>query len=170
MISITPAGIEHAEIIADVGQRSFYDAFSEHNSPDDMNKYLSEKFSTENIKKEILEPTAKFYIAYFENTPVGYLKLLAAEIPGEIKGKNPIEIQRIYVLKEYYDKKIGKELMLAAIDYASKNSFDSIWLGVWQLNIRAVEFYKKWGFEIFGSRNFKLGNDIKDDFLMIKPL
>jgi ribosomal protein S18 acetylase RimI-like enzyme len=170
MISIRPAGINDSEIIADVGSRSFQDAFGENNSPADMQKYLLEKFSIENIKKEISDVNAKFFIAYYNEIPAGYLKMVKSDVPAEIKEKNPVELQRIYVLKEYYDKKIGKELMHICTRYAIENNFDSVWLGVWQHNNKAVEFYKRWGFEIIGTRNFKLGNDIKEDYLMVKVL
>lgn len=170
MIRITEVSPEDAEIIADVGSRSFYDAFASSNSHDDMQKYLSEKFSPINIRKEISDSRAKFYLASYESLVVGYMKLINGDVPKEIKDKNSLELQRIYVLKEYYNKKIGNELMQLCIDYAAKNSFSSVWLGVWNQNKRAIEFYKRWGFEIFGERNFKLGNDVKDDFLMLKYL
>jgi len=170
MIKIRPAGINDSEIITDVGSRSFQEAFGTRNSPEDMQKYLSEKFSLENIKKEISDVNAKFFIAYFDEIPAGYMKLVKSEVPQELKVKNSLELQRIYVLKEYYDKKIGKELMQLCIDYATENKFNSVWLGVWQLNDKAVEFYKKWGFEIRGTRNFMLGNDLKEDYIMEKVL
>src|SRR4030095_16658034 len=170
MIKIRPAGINDSEIIADVGSRSFQDAFGMRNSPEDMQKYLSEKFSLENIIKEISDVNAKFFIAYFNEIPAGYLKLVKSDVPEEIKSRNSLELQRIYVLKQYYDKKVGKELMQLCFDYAIDNDFDSVWLGVWQLNDKAVEFYKRWGFEIRGIRNFMLGNDLKEDYLMEKVL
>jgi ribosomal protein S18 acetylase RimI-like enzyme len=170
MISIRPAGIKDSEIIADIGSRSFQDAFGSRNSPEDMQKYLLEKFSIENIKKEISDINANFFIAYYQEIPAGYLKLIKSEVPIEIKTGNSLELQRIYVLKEYYDKKIGKELMQLCIKYAKENNFESVWLGVWQLNNKAVEFYKRWGFKISGTRSFKLGDDIKNDYLMVKVL
>lgn len=170
MIAIKHADVSDAKVIADVGSRSFYDAFAEGNTPENMQNYLAEKFNVEHVTEEISNPDAEFCLAYFNNTPCGYLKLIKSTLPEQIKDLNSLELQRIYVLKEYYDKKIGKEMMQFAVDFAKNNGYDSIWLGVWQLNYRAVNFYKKWGFETFGTRNFKLGTDVKDDFLMIKKL
>lgn len=168
MITIRHADVSDAKIIADIGSRSFYDAFAASNTPEDMKNYLAEKFSEQHITEEISDPHADFFIAYSDNSPCGYLKLIKSIPPQLIKDLNTLELQRIYVLKEYYDMKIGKELMQLAVDFALKNGYDSIWLGVWQLNHRAVEFYYRWGFEVFGTRNFRLGNDVKDDYLMLK--
>lgn len=37
-------------------------------------------------------------------------------------------------------------------------------------NKRAFEFYLKWGFEIFSSQVFLLGNDVQKDWVMKKNL
>ena len=70
------------------------------------------------------------------------------------------------MLKEYLDKKVGKELMLQAINFSKQNNFETLFLGVWQENHRAVNFYKKFGFETFTIRTFQLGETLCDDFLM----
>jgi ribosomal protein S18 acetylase RimI-like enzyme len=168
MITIRRADIIDAPVIADIGSRSFYDAFAGSNTPENIQNYLAEKFSVQHITEEISNPDSEFFIAYSDNVPCGYMKLINNPLPEQIREFNSLELQRIYVLKEYYSMKIGKEMMKLAVDIAVMEGYDSIWLGVWQLNHRAVEFYKKWGFEIFGTRTFKLGTDIKDDYLMIK--
>ena len=168
MIDIKQAGIDDATLISGLGAKSFFEAFGEHNKKEDVELYIAEKFSIEHIKEEVSDPMASFFLAYYNENPAGYAKLINSMLPEQIKDLKAIEMQRIYVLKEYYSRKIGKELMLHTLDYAFSKGFNSMWLGVWQKNDSAVEFYKKWGFEIFGTRNFQLGSDIKDDFLMIK--
>ena len=41
-----------------------------------------------------------------------------------------------------------------------------IWLGVWEKNERALEFYKKNGFVAFDQHIFTLGTDVQTDILM----
>lgn len=170
MIKIRPASVDDAEIIKEVGAKSFEQAFAEHNSPEDMQKYLTERFSLEHIKEEIGDAHANFFIAFYNDAPVGYSKLILSNPPEKLKNKKAIEMQRIYVLQEYHSMKVGKELMQHAIDYSRQNGYEILWLAVWKLNEKAVAFYFKWGFEIFGERKFTLGNDEKDDHLMMKDL
>ena len=45
-----------------------------------------------------------------------------------------------------------------------------VWLGVWKQNKKAIDFYTKWGFRIFGECDFVLGNDLQKDWLMRKKI
>jgi len=80
--------------------------------------------------------------------------------------ENSLELQQIYVLKSYKGKGIGKKFMEAAINLARENNLEYVWLGVWKHNYKAIEFYKKKGFEKFGEHVFVLGKDEQVDYLM----
>jgi ribosomal protein S18 acetylase RimI-like enzyme len=69
-------------------------------------------------------------------------------------------------VQEYIGKGVGRELMAAAIREAGQRGCDSVWLGVWEKNPRAIAFYKKWGFQEVGSHVFQLGDDLQTDFIM----
>lgn len=72
-----------------------------------------------------------------------------------------IEINYIFVIKEYRNQNIAYEL----IDYMIKNNnFENITLEVNILNENAIKLYKKHGFEIIGIRE-KYYNGI-DGYLM----
>ena len=45
-----------------------------------------------------------------------------------------------------------------------------VWLGVWEENVRAINFYKKQGFNEFDKHIFMLGDDAQTDLLMRLPL
>ncbi len=56
------------------------------------------------------------------------------------------------------------------LSIAVQQEKDTLWLGVWKENSKAISFYKKWGFEIFDECDFVLGNDLQKDWLMKKGL
>ena len=56
--------------------------------------------------------------------------------------------------------------MNASIREAKQRGYDSLWLGVWEKNPRAIEFYKKWGFREVGSHVFMVGDDPQKDYIM----
>jgi ribosomal protein S18 acetylase RimI-like enzyme len=86
-----------------------------------------------------------------------------------IKQYRAIELKRIYVLKEYHSKKVGAALMGFALQFASEKQYEAVWLGVWEHNIKAQAFYKKWGFVDTGSsHNFPIGNTPQMDNWLIK--
>jgi ribosomal protein S18 acetylase RimI-like enzyme len=77
-----------------------------------------------------------------------------------------LKIQKIYVLPNYHGKGFGLELMKKARDFASKKLMNSMSLQVNRNNI-AVEFYKKFGFEIIDVQDFDIGNGyFMNDFVM----
>jgi ribosomal protein S18 acetylase RimI-like enzyme len=81
-----------------------------------------------------------------------------------------MEIERIYVLKEYHGHKIGQLLFEKAISIAKSMEKKYVWLGVWEKNERAIAFYTKNGFTVVDHHLFKLGDDVQTDYLMKRML
>ena len=89
--------------------------------------------------------------------------------PEGVGGK-AIELERLYAVQHYIGRQVGKKLMEECVDRAVKMGYQTIWLGVWEKNIRAIKFYEKNGFRKFGEHVFMLGNDAQNDWLMKKTL
>jgi ribosomal protein S18 acetylase RimI-like enzyme len=147
-------------------KKTFFETFAEKNTKENMQKYLEEGFTFEKLTSELLSPNSKFYFASFENKVIGYLKLNFGQSQTELKDDKALEIERIYVLNEYHGKKVGQILYDKAIEIAKHKKADYIWLGVWEENPRAINFYKKNGFEEFDKHIFKLGEDEQTDIMM----
>lgn len=165
-ITITQATIDDVEQLQQIGKQTFYETFSDSNTEEDMAEYLNEKFSMTTLSTELNEKNAKFYFAQIENEVVGYLKLNSGQSQTELKDDKALEIERIYVLKEFHGKKVGQVLYDKAIEIAKKKNADFVWLGVWEENPRAIRFYEKNGFVAFDKHIFKLGSDEQTDIMM----
>ena len=61
---------------------------------------------------------------------------------------NAGEVFSLYILKEYYGKRIGYELMNAAVD--KLRDYDRIVVRVLEGNERAIKFYERYGFRFDG--------------------
>lgn len=131
-----------------------------------MTKYLEESFSLERLGAELNDKKVEFYFAMLEKDIVGYLKLNLGDSQTELKDKKGIEIERIYVLKEFQGKRIGQLLLEKSIQLAKQMDMEYIWLGVWEENPGAINFYKKNGFVEFDKHLFKLGDDEQTDIMM----
>ncbi len=68
--------------------------------------------------------------------------------------------------KKYHDKKAGYALIKKCIDAAKERNYQIIWLGVWEQNLKALNFYIRVDFEQFSLHTFQLGNDTQKDYLM----
>jgi ribosomal protein S18 acetylase RimI-like enzyme len=83
-----------------------------------------------------------------------------------LKDKTALEIERIYVLKDFHGKSVGQMLYKKALEIAQMKKVSYVWLGVWEENPRAISFYKKNGFVEFDKHIFKLGDDEQTDIMM----
>ena len=170
MISVRIAEKGDYELLATLGRRAFYEAFGEQNDPQDMQAYLDLAFNPETVQKHLEDPDVIYFIASYHNDPVAYSKLKRNTSPPELKGQQCIQLERIYALQAYIGKKLGKALMEKCIALAKHEHFEYLWLGVWQQNHTAINFYKKWGFEVIGVKQFIIGNEVNDDFVMAHKL
>ncbi|RYF87336.1 MAG: GNAT family N-acetyltransferase [Chitinophagaceae bacterium] len=169
-ISIRMATREDAVLIADISRQAFYDTFAADNTKEDMEKFLEEQFTRGRLMMEVGSPENTFLLATIDNEVAGYVKLRDGKLPDELKGSTALEIARLYAVKEFIGKGVGAALMQVSLDIARKKQKQFVWLGVWEKNKRAIDFYTRWGFEKFGEWDFLLGNDLQRDWLMKKAL
>ena len=149
-----------------IGRKTFSETFAEDNAQESMAKYLEESFSTEKLRTELQELNSEFYFAQQDHEVIGYLKLNMGSSQTEDKLDNALEIERIYVLKEFHGKKVGQVLYQKALEIAAQCQVQYIWLGVWEKNDRAIAFYKKNGFKEFDKHIFRLGEEKQTDIMM----
>ncbi len=166
MINVRLATDQDAGLIADMSRQTFYDTFASYNTVEDMNKFLNEQFTREALIKEVSAKDNIFLLAYDQQKPVGYARLRENNNPPSLESTNAIELARIYAASNSIGKGVGKVLMEKCIGLAETGKKDFIWLGVWEKNQRAIDFYIKWGFEKFADHDFVLGNDVQKDWLM----
>ncbi|ANF53239.1 GNAT family acetyltransferase [Chryseobacterium glaciei] len=169
-IIINKASLEDLETLQNLGIQTFSETFAESNSEEAMKTYLEESFNTEKIKAELNNPDSFFFIAWEEDDAVGYLKLNSGKAQTELQDETSLEIERIYVKKSYHGKKVGQLLYDQALETAQQQKKNYLWLGVWEENLRAVNFYKKNGFVEFDKHIFRLGDDEQTDLMMKKML
>lgn len=165
-IQIRKASLTELEIIQNLSIQTFTETFASVNSEENMANYIRENFSLEQITTEISNPDSLFYLAFSGKEAIGYLKVNFGNAQTEIISHQAMEIHRIYVLQAFLGKKVGQSLLDEAIKIAIQNTVNSIWLGVWEENHRALQFYSKNGFVAFDKHIFTLGNDVQTDLLM----
>ncbi len=158
--------INDLEKLQKIGRKTFEETFSESNSEENMRTYLEEGFSKEKLTAELNDENSEFYFAILKDEVIGYLKVNFGESQTELKDSKALEIERIYVSKEFHGKSVGQILYDKAIEVANHKGSEYVWLGVWEENPRAISFYKKNGFVEFDKHIFKLGDDEQTDIMM----
>lgn len=157
---------EDLEELRELSRSTFYDAFGAQNNPEDLHSYLNKAFSNDNLKNELLEPDSEFYFAKLQDETVGYFKINFGKAQTDFQEDDGAELERIYVIKDQQNKKIGQAMLDAVIEIAIQRKMRYLWLGVWEKNEKAIRFYEKNRFSLSGTHEFWVGNDQQTDRIM----
>jgi len=155
-----------AQRLAELGQTTFVEAFAEQNRPEDMALYLQQAFGVAQQTQELADPRTTFLLLLHDETPIGYAKLMDHAVPACVTGPHPLEIARFYLLQAWVGRGVASHLMQACVDRAVGLGYETLWLGVWEHNLRAQAFYRKWNFVVVGEHGFLVGSDLQRDLLM----
>jgi GNAT superfamily N-acetyltransferase len=85
-----------------------------------------------------------------------------------VPARDAVELVRFYVDQAWHGQGIAHTLMQKVRDEAARMK-KTMWLGVWERNLRAIRFYAKAGFVDVGSHMFQLGRDRQTDRIMWQP-
>jgi ribosomal protein S18 acetylase RimI-like enzyme len=165
-IEIRKATVSDLETIQKISIQTFTETFAAVNTPENITDYIKDSLNTEQLSAELNNANSQFYIAYSDIEVVGYLKINFGDAQTESINENALEVQRIYVLQNFHGKNIGQLLLDEVKKIAQITNVDSVWLGVWEENHRALRFYTKNGFVVFDKHVFMMGNDEQTDLLM----
>jgi len=154
--------------IINIGRRTYYDTFHQLNTTETMMLYLDEAFSVEKISGELNNPNSFFYFLYDEEVLVAYMKVNLSPAQSDINDPESLELERIYVIKEFKSQGYGKFMIENTLSIAKNHGCKKVWLGVWEKNNPAIAFYKRMGFEIIDKHPFRMGEEIQNDFVLQK--
>jgi len=157
--------------IIEIGTETFKDTYSSDHTTADIAVYLQEHYTTDTIKEEIENPNCYYFFAEpAEGENTGFMKLTVKNEPSELNGKTGLQINRVYVKKEFKGQSIGKTLLNEAITLAGSLNLDCVWLCVWEHNLPALKFYEKLDFIKIGTTTFSFGSTTDTDYYMMLEL
>lgn len=165
-ITIRCATDADAKIISVLGAVTFYEAYFEQDTPEDLANYIHESFNPEKIRAEIEDQNSTFFIILQNEHAVGYAKMREGVKYDCIKSENAAELQRIYMVERVYGTGAGEILLNHCLKTAKEKGFETLFLGVWQENPRAVRFYEKHGFRKVGTTTFPYGASVGTNWVM----
>ena len=149
-VTINKCTIDDLDKLKKLAYQTFDESFRPLNIQETIDTYLGEAFTKEKLSVEIMTNGSEFYFIYADEDLAGYLKINYAPAQTDINDPESVEIERVYVKKEFKGQGIGKQLMDYAFKLAKDSGKEYLWLGVWEKNKDAIEFYKHIGFTVTG--------------------
>ncbi|MEO7983686.1 MAG: GNAT family N-acetyltransferase [Bacteroidota bacterium] len=156
MISIVQASEKDAALLSALAKKTFLESHGHSADPADIDRYVAEKYSDHILQEELGDRGNIYHILWYDKIPVGYSKIIFdLPYPGSSL-KNITKLERIYLLKEFYNLDAGSALFQFNLALSKEHEQLGIWLYTWIENSRAIRFYLKKGFRIIGSHDFQI--------------
>ncbi|MFN7957456.1 MAG: GNAT family N-acetyltransferase [Holophagaceae bacterium] len=168
--AIRPATPDDAPTLAALGAQTFRETFETICSSQDLAAFLAAAYGDAIQRTELADSSRPALVLESEGRPVGFAQLRLGHREPCVTGSRPVELQRIYVLREAHGSGFGAALMEASVDQARAWGADVLWLGVWEHNDRALAFYARHGFREAGDHVFMIGQQVDRDLILVKDL
>ena len=156
MTTIRRAFHTDAPLLADIGKQTFIESHGHSAPTPDIEAYVSLKYSLEAIEEELNNPGNIYHIIYHDDRAAGFSKIILNSPYPLIEATTVTKLEKIYLLKEFHDLKLGLTLLEFILALSKQENQTGIWLFVWLENQRAFAFYKRNGFIVIGSDDFKI--------------
>jgi ribosomal protein S18 acetylase RimI-like enzyme len=161
--------------LAGVAARTFPLACPPSVTPENIAAFIDENLSEDRFRDYLADPDRVILAARENERMVGYVMLIRGVIADEdvqraVPLRPAVELSKMYVLPDSHGAGVSAALMSAVLHRAEELDAKCVWLGVNQKNLRAQRFYTKYGFRVNGTKTFRLGAGIENDYVMVRPL
>ncbi|PTI76045.1 GNAT family N-acetyltransferase [Staphylococcus succinus] len=170
--SIEKVKLSEVEQLQNLAIQTFKNTFKdeEQYTDEDFSHYFANAYSVKQLTSELLDEHAFTYFYKEDEEVVGYFKLNINDAQTEKMGDAHLELQRIYFLPHAQGGGRGKHVFEFAIQKAKELNKIKIWLGVYEKNKQAFEFYKKQGLNVTGKHYLYTGSVEDVDLIMEKEI
>ena len=162
--------VADAAVLAALARDTFFDTFAATNDATDMAIHLERAYGVPQQTAELNDPDLITLLVAEGGQAVAYAQVRTGHVPACVDGARPIELWRFYVARDWHGRGIAQALMARVMSEAAAAGAQSLWLGVWERNPRALAFYGKCGFADVGEHVFLFGTDPQTDRIMARPL
>lgn len=172
---IRPAGGADLDELAAVAATTFPLACPPGVTEANIAAFIADHLSVTAFGRYLQDPDRKVLIARDETRILGYAMLIRgvpddADVARAVPLRPAMELSKMYVLPDAHGAGVSAALMAESLRHSADSGAVCVWLGVNQDNVRAQRFYAKSGFEITGTKTFRLGDSIESDYVMTVKL
>jgi diamine N-acetyltransferase len=163
---IRRAGPGDAEVLAELGARTFSDTFAHLYDPQDLADFLAEAYSLERTRADLADPAKAQWLVEDGGRAIGYALAGPCALPHDEVTPACGELKRIYFVKDRQGGGMGARLFAEVMDWLQARGPRDVWIGVWSENFGAQRFYERHGFAKVGEYGFRVGRTIDREFIL----
>jgi diamine N-acetyltransferase len=175
LITTRRADLVDADLLHDLAARTFGLACPPGTLQADIDAFIAKHLSRESFLRYLADPERIILIAAADAEPVGYSMLVGGpiadpDVAAVVDDQVSIELSKFYLAPDRHGSGVAATLMAATLAEAAATGAEFCWLGVNQRNVRAAKFYAKHGFDVVGTKRFRVGDEWHDDHVRLHRL
>jgi GNAT superfamily N-acetyltransferase len=164
------AGAADVAELAEVAGATFALACPPGTRQGDIDEFVAEHLSAQSFARYVADERRILLLAEHNADAIGYTMLVLDEpadedVAAAITLRPTAELSKCYVLPQHHGGGAATALIECNIEAAAAHGATGLWLGVNQQNARANRFYEKCGFRVVGTKTFRVGAELHDDFV-----
>jgi GNAT superfamily N-acetyltransferase len=160
---IRPATLADVALLRQLGATTFRETYRPISDPREVDEYAAENFTAEKVEAWFRKPCARTLVASLDGVAVGYAHVRSAKVPACVADRKAVELSRLYLLASAQGSGLGGALVAAAIDEIADLGGQTVWLGAYDRNVKALAFYARRGFVQVGTHAFEFGGQVYAD-------
>src|SRR5258705_10931974 len=107
MTAIIKASPNDSALLAELARVTLIESHGHSASPEDMAVYISEKYTNEALREELIDPQNIYHIIYHNDEVAGFSKIIL-NCPYEGSPAQHItKMERLYLLQKFYGSGLG---------------------------------------------------------------
>jgi ribosomal protein S18 acetylase RimI-like enzyme len=165
------ASTDDAAALGEFMTRNFVAAYGHTASPENIAAAIARNYGESAQRRQLAADHHLALVAEYGQELAAHALLGLAGLPST--GVVPLpttEVARFYVDAQFHGRGVAQATMAEVKRTALQRGAASLWLSVAQTATQAIRFYEKEGFRISGELVYLLGDDPKDDWLMVCDL
>lgn len=170
----TTDSVDPAEL-ASVAAQTFPLACPPTATAENIASFVDAHLTAERFAQYLSDPQRAILTARHDGRIVGYAMLVRGVSDDEgvrraVELRPAAELSKMYLLPDHHGSGESSALMQRSLAVASDWQVRCLWLGVSRANQRAQRFYAKSGFTVSGTRTFRVGAHLENDYVMIREV
>ena len=167
---IRQATVDDVDLLCRLGAATFRATYRDISDPREVDDYADANFTRDKVLAWFRKPCARTLLATADGEPVGYAHVRSAKVPTCVADRKAVELSRLYLLASAQGTGLGGALLDAAIAEVAALGGATVWLGAYDRNTRALEFYARRGFLRVGTHDFEFGGQVHQDPVLTRPV
>lgn len=168
--AVRRAGPGDAAALAVLGPATFHEAFGNVFPPAFIDERMAVIYGFGRLREDLADPRQSWFLAEAAGAAMGFISLAESPVPGCVVEAAPLELSRLYVREAWQGRGPAFGLMDAAMEEAQRRRARTLWLQAWELNLKALAFYRAHGFREAGRTHVAFGGESLPHLILTRRL